>query len=166
MNNKITIQNICIAALMIAICTIGRILCASLPNIQPMTAFIILSAIFFTPFVSIGICIGSILMTSILFGFGIWVPFQMVAYVVICLVCILFKSKCNHHIVVVIIGIAAAFIYGFITNLSMLFFVNSGFLLVWVSGLMFDVYHAIGNVAFLFILYRPFKTILNYTKGE
>lgn len=146
-----------IAGLLTAICIIGQIVCSSLPNIQPTTTILMLTSIFISPVTSIEISCAVILINGIMFGFGIWIPFQIIGYVV-CIMMIYWLNKRITFIKAMTVTAISAFVYGFITNLSMLFFIDTMQLIpCCIAAIPFDAYHCIGNIVFVSIFYYPFK---------
>lgn len=160
MKNKINIKEITFTGMMIAICIVLRyaIGLLSLPNIQPLTAILILLSIFISCRVSIltGSCV--MLITGMLLGFGIWIPLQMIGFAVVSIGSRLVKDK--SAIVIIIWGAFASYIYGFIVTLSMLAYVPIEALIpTWISGITFDTFHALSTVVFLIVLYPIFQVL-------
>ena len=128
------------------------------PNIKPITAIVILSSIFI--YIREGATIGALtmLLTGVLMGVGLWTPLQMLSYIIIAFGVKLLSKK-NIYILVAY-GFISSFIYGFITNFSMLPYIeNSSLIAVWISGIAFDLTHAISTSIFILILYSPFRRI-------
>src|SRR5699024_1993579 len=104
--------------------------------------------------------------SGLMTGFGIWTPFQMVAWTFVGFVSGFVPR--DRKGLLFTWSIVSAFIYGFISSLSMLFFIPlSGFFMAYVTGLYFDAYHAIGNVVFLSVtLPIMYKVFDSYKRSE
>jgi len=157
MNKKI-LKEICLTGMLIALCTILRYVFSFLPNIQPITAIIILVSLFISRKISILTSMGLMIITGIILGFGIWIPLQILGYIIICLGTLLIIKR--NIILTLTWGIIGSYIYGFVVSLSMLPYIpNNTFISTWILGLPFDTYHAISTFIFILALYYPFKKV-------
>lgn len=156
-------KEIALIAMLVATCFVLRYVLSVFPNIKPITAIIILASVFLS--IRIGAIVGALTMltSGLLLGFGLWIPLQIIAYVIIAVGVKLLPNK--SVILVTIYGFVAPFIYGLITNLSMLPYIEkSSFIALWISGLGFDFLHSISTVAFILVLYLPFKNMAENDK--
>jgi hypothetical protein len=142
--------------MMIALCIVLRYFLSPFPNVKPIAAILILLTLFVSTRVSIitGSCV--MLITGMFYGFGIWIPLQMLGFLVISIGARFFINK--GFTFALIWGILACYIYGFIVNLSMITFVPiSSLIPTWISGLSFDTIHALSTLGFLVVLYKVFQ---------
>ena len=112
-----------------------------IPNVQPVTDMIMIAT----------------LMLGI--GFGIWTIPQILAYAV-CVLTVAGLAKITplkkHFTLQLILATFLGFEYGFIVSLGMSIYGGwAAFVAYWLSGLLFDFYHAVGNFGCYFILYKP-----------
>ena len=138
---RFTAQRIAALALMTAACVVGRMLFTFLPNVQPMTAILLLLTLAFSLPEALLIAALSLVITNLFLGFGIWTVGQLLSYAVILL---LFQA-----------GVAAlmGFVYGFSYAIFNYFLLGMQvFWAYWLSGLSFDALHAAGNLGFYLLL--------------
>src|SRR5690625_555467 len=81
-----SIRYMVIIAVMTALSVVGRFLFAAIPGFKPVTAIVILPAIYFGA--EAGFLLGALtaLLSIIYFGQGPWTPFQMFAWGIIALI--------------------------------------------------------------------------------
>ncbi|GAK04787.1 substrate-specific component CbrT of predicted cobalamin ECF transporter [Geomicrobium sp. JCM 19037] len=151
-----TTKKLTLLAVIIALCVVGRVVFVFIPNVQPVTAIIILSSFFMGPVFGFLLAVGSAVITNLFLGSGVWTLFQIVAWG-----CIGFLTggigklfpNTNRYVLAAIGGVLG-YVYGAIVSLNMLLFANN-YWAYYLAGLPFDTAHAIGNVAFVLLLY-PF----------
>lgn len=149
-------------ALVTAAAIVGRLLFASLPNVQPATALVLLLAVYVSPVVGAVAGLLVVVLTSLFLGSGPFVLFQALAYSGISVLCVLpfLKSR----ILLSLYGFVAGFLYGWISNIGFLIFTDfsrEAFLTLLISGGVFDVLHGLGNAGFIFLLQPIFLRILH-----
>lgn len=155
-----TVNRIALLAVLTTFVTVGRLVFALpiLPNIQPMTAMLILITLNIGVVDGLVVSLLSLLLTNIILGSGPWTIMQILSFAVIILITALLKffysygSVINRLIFAVWSGLAG-FVYGFIISyMSVQLYGISHFWVYYLNGLPFDLLHAVGNVIFFFIL--------------
>ena len=98
------------------------------------------------------------IVSNIYLGMGIWTIFQILAWIVICLltqIVIDFFKKFNkepHLIVMAIFAFVMGYVFGFIVSMEKLVVGGpSLFIVYYLAGLFFDTLHAVGNFFFYLI---------------
>lgn len=155
-----TVRRISLLAMMTALVTVGRLVFSLpvLPNIQPMTALIILITLNIGIIDGLVLAILSMLLTNMILGMGPWTILQITAFVVIILLTGLFKigyryGTFKNRLIFSTWSLLAGFVYGLVvTFLSFHLYGMSHFLVYYINGLPFDILHAIGNFVFFLIL--------------
>lgn len=153
---RFTAQRIAALALMTAACVVGRMLFTFLPNVQPMTAILLLLTLAFSLPEALLIAALSLVITNLFLGFGIWTVGQLLSYAVI----LLLFWLCTRLPLVgeklwFQAGVAAlmGFVYGFSYAIFNYFLLGMQvFWAYWLSGLSFDALHAAGNLGFYLLL--------------
>lgn len=180
--SKPGLRQILPAAVLVAAAVVGRIVFAAAPNVQPVTAICIIGGAVFGK--RTGFMTGSMagLMSSFFLGLGAWTPWQMYAWGLIGYIAGLAfcgkrergsdpmahlspgkPSEGNAPVLpVLLFGFIASFVFGLIMNTwTLIGFtgpVNWGSAaVVYGSGFVFDVAHAVSTVAFLALLYVPLR---------
>ncbi|MFB1050461.1 ECF transporter S component [Paraliobacillus sp. JSM ZJ581] len=143
----------------------GRFIFQFIPNVQPVTSLVILTGFFFGPASAIFLGVITVYVTNLFMGMGIWTFWQIAAYIFIGLLSgiIGFKLKRNQFIVLIFLSIASGFLYGLFFALTN-YMITGFFWGYYLSGLLFDGYHAFGNVLFILASYKPFKYLANRYK--
>lgn len=155
------------AALLGMLCALGivsRIAMSALPNIQPVTAIIILTAAYIGMLDAAMLTAGIVLATNMYLGMGMWTLWQLLAWCVIALVSRLLFARRKNAWGLLVWAIASGYIYSAVISagtFSMTFAGGQvgGYLTYWLSGLLFDSYHAVGNGVFIWFLLPLFKRI-------
>lgn len=154
------IRQIALMAMLTAMCVVLRIFkVIPIPNVQPVTD--ILMIVTLTLGIGSGILLAALTMfiSNIYLGFGIWTIPQILAYVG-CVLTIALLAKVlpiqNHFWMQLALATFLGWKYGFLVDLGMTIFGGfPAFIAYLVSSFAFDTYHAIGNFAFYFVLYKP-----------
>ncbi|MGN8647103.1 ECF transporter S component [Gracilibacillus sp. HCP3S3_G5_1] len=151
-------------SLLAAVCIVGRLAFQFLPNIQPVTAIIIISGAMLGVLPAICIAIITTYITNLFLGMGIWTIWQMIGWVVIGIFAgIIGKyTREKQMMYLTIFAFVAAFIYGLIVNLGTFTFAGN-FIAYYLAGLSFDLIHAVGNVIFMLLLYPVLNRIFQQT---
>lgn len=154
-------------ALVTAAAIVGRLIFASIPNVQPATALILLVAACIGPISGTIVGMLVVVLTSLFLGSGPFVLFQIVAYMVVSLLCVLPGMRTRW--VLTIYGLTAGFFYGWISNLGFLIFTDfsrEAFWTLLLTGGLFDLVHGVSNAVFIWLLYPIFLRILHSFDGN
>ena len=156
-------------AMLSALGIVGRIAMTGFPNVQPVTALLILSAIFWNPLEALTADVVVVVVTNFVIGMGIWSVsvWQMVSWGVIAVLSWLifrltnlYQKKTIANVLIPIWGFLAGFGYGAVVSIfSYSMFANRGYVAYWIIGLPFDLYHAIGNFIFCAALLPVFNKL-------
>lgn len=96
------VKEISLIGILAAVNIASRIALQALPNIKPVTSIIIISVMIFGLAFGIKLTIVTTLVSNIYLGMGIWTIFQILAWIVICLLtqCLMdfLRKYINNHI--------------------------------------------------------------------
>ena len=164
MLKKITTKEITMIALLTAFCVVGRMLTTWIPNVQPITATLILVALYMGGIQAMVIGALSILITNFYLGMGIWTIAQILSFCAIILVVVLLKRiipiKTSFFTQLIVSGLSG-FFYGFLISVMLAPFLGvQNFWAYYITGMSFDMMHAFGTVFFYAILKKPFVYII------
>ena len=158
-------KDLTMMALLTAFCVVGRLLMAFIPNVQPITATLILVTLYMGSFQAIVISSLSILITNFYLGMGIWTIAQILSFwCVILLVVSLDKltNLKNNTVLQLIVCMLSGLGYGFLISVMLApFFGVTNFWAYYVTGVSFDMMHAFGTMFFYILLKKPFVYIIN-----
>ena len=163
---KIGSRRMVIAAIMIALCVVGRFI----PFFKPITAITVITAVYLGS--ETGFLVGSLsaFISNFYFGQGPWTPFQMLAWGLIgfiagCLGRYLKKNKP----LLLIYGVLSGAAYSFIMDIWTVMGYNGEFstelyLAALATALPYTILYAVSNFIFLFFLEKPFGEKLERIK--
>lgn len=164
-------REVVLISVLCTIAVLGRVIFSITPQFKPIIAIIILSAIVFGS--ETGFMVGSIstFVSNFLFGQGPWTAWQMITMGLIGFITgIVFKDKKISTIVICVYGFLMTFLfYGLIMNIStgLMYMDSWDFVLTSIiTGLVFDLIHAISTVVFLAVLTKPMVFKLNRVKDK
>ena len=154
---------------MTALSTVGRLAFSLpiLPNIQPMTALLLIITLNIGVIDGLVVSLLSMLLTNLFLGMGPWTVLQIVSFAIIILLTGLIKKiyKTGTLQSLIIFSIWAGvsgFIYGFVISyLNFHLYGMNNFLVYYINGLPFDLMHAVGNFGFFLILEPILVPIIN-----
>ncbi|MDR7072584.1 ECF transporter S component [Fictibacillus barbaricus] len=160
--NKLTLRRMTLLALLTALLTIGRISFAIIPNVQPNTSILIIASFVLGPVQGLILAILSTLTTNLYLGQGLWSIGQMVAWGLIAVMSG-YLGKYRHQTPWWILSLYSGlcgFLFGFIISLILGGIVIQKFWPYYLSGLPFDINHAVGNIIFFIVLYKPLMYVM------
>ena len=154
------VNRIALLAILTAFITVGRVAFALpfLPNIQPMTALLILITLNIGIIDGLVVSVLSMLLTNLMISMGPWTLFQMLSFAVIILLTGIVKyfysfGTFRNRLFFSIWALLAGYIYGFIISiLSYYLYGMSNFVVYYLNGLTFDTLHGVGYLIFFLIL--------------
>ena len=159
-----------IAAVMTALSVLGRFLFAAIPGFKPITAMVVITAIWLGG--ETGFLVGSLsaVISNFLFGQGPWTPFQMLAWGMIGLIAGYFQTPLKKsRLWLSVYGAFAGVVYSLCMDVWTVVWYNESF--SWslytaalVSSLPHTLSYAVSNVLFLLFLGRPFGEKLERIK--
>lgn len=157
---KLQARELVTMACIIAAAVASRTAFFFLEQAKPTCAIVVLAAVVFGPefgFVSGAL---SMLLSNMIFGQGMWTPFQMLGMGLTAFICgILFhKNRFKGKILIVglVSGILCFAVYGLIVDTSSVFMWITDFRLkaalpVYISGLKFNVIHGVSTSVFIIL---------------
>lgn len=157
-------RELIVISVLAAIAVAGRAAFFMLPQFKPLVAIVIIAGVCFGG--EAGFMVGAVsgFVSNFFFGQGPWTPWQMFAFGIIGFIAgILFKLgrlKKNRLALCIYGGIATFFICGPILNTASVFMMYSKFnykawIACMISGVPFDLVHAIATIFFLAIIANP-----------
>lgn len=169
-------RELIIIAVLSAIGVAGRAAFFMLPQFKPVVAIVIISAVCFGA--EAGFLVGSMtgFVSNFFFAQGPWTPWQMFSFGIIGFIAgILFKKgKLQKRKISLCIygGLSTFFIYGFLLDTATwLIFPYSnltleGIIPIYLSGIPFNIVHAVATVFFLAVISKPMIEKLDRIKEK
>lgn len=169
-NSKPTTESIVLLVILIATASIGRLILISIPSVNLQSFIVIIVGIVFGK--KEGFIVGSLsaLVTAMILGIGPWVVFQMIGWGLMGLTAGLIAEKLDNIVFRVAFGLAWGLLYGWIADLSGIFYlgsINLGSVLgLFISSFPFDMLHGVSNAVLLAVFYNWFKKIFLRSKTK
>ncbi|PLS19031.1 ECF transporter S component [Bacillus sp. M6-12] len=159
-------KKIAYLSILIALSVVGRIYFGFVPNVQPTTVIIIITAIFLGARNGMTIAVLSAILSNLIMGMGIWTIGQVIAWAFIGGVSGLIGKKIEKipFLIMAFYAGLTGMVYGFILSLFYFFIENNHFIAYYIAGVPFDLAHSIGNVVFYIILYPILSKLLKQFK--
>ncbi|MDE3315958.1 ECF transporter S component [Lacticaseibacillus zeae] len=149
------VRAVALLGLLTALCTVLRIVKVPIPNVQPVTDILMVVTLLLGLRWGLGLTVSTLVVSNLVLGFGLWTLPQIAAYMICMLVlqAIVLMLPIVRRLLWLQIGLAGllGYLYGFVVSLGMAVIgsLNGlGFWAYYISGLLFDTYHAIGNLVF------------------
>ena len=148
-------------------CVAGRILLEPIPNVQPVTVTIILVGVFYgAPWAIAMSGIVALSTNMISMGHGPWTFFQFIGWGAVGVAGSIFADKLiiDGRLAIgrlMILAAVSAFAFVWIVSTSILLNHDFSTLMTYLAdGIVFDIYHAAGNLAFVAWLANPFTHLM------
>lgn len=159
-----------IIAVMVALSAAGRTIFAMLPGFKPVTALIVITAIYFGP--EVGFLTGSLtaVVSNFFFGQGPWTPFQMFTWGMVGFVAGLCAGPLKRsRLLLVLFGLIAGGAYSLMMDVWTVFSLDGYFslaryLAVVATALPYMAVYSVSNVVFLLALAKPIGSKLERVK--
>lgn len=153
-------------ASMTALSVLGRILFTPIPGFKPVTAMVVITAMYFGG--EAGFLTGSLsaVISNFWFGQGPWTPFQMFSWGILGLIAgSLAKPLKRSKIMLAVYGAFSGVLYSVVMDVWTVLWADGTFNVTryaaaLVSALPFTVIYAVSNVIFLLLLGKPIGKIL------
>ena len=159
-NRKPNSREIVLISVLSAIAVVGRMAFFMIPQFKPIMAIVIISGVALGG--EAGFLVGSLsaFVSNFFFGQGSWTPWQMFSFGMAGLISglIFYNRKIRNNRILLCLygGLLTMVLYGGLMNFySLLSFSSSitkeGIIAIYLSGIPFDLVHAISTIFFLFI---------------
>ena len=163
---KVTARDITLTATLIALAVVSRAAFYLVPQVKPIAAVIIVSAVCLGAHKGYIVGAFSAFVSNFIFGQGMWTPFQMVALGTVGLLAgLIFRwLKVNRYTLSIVGFVLATVVYGAIVDMSTVLsaYGNNvtlkGALSIYASGAVFSLVFGGATAVFLFLFGMPFIT--------
>lgn len=144
----------------LALAVIGRWLFMAIPNVQPTTALLILTALYFSWTSAAMLALFVPILSGLLLGLGPFVLYQYLGWLLVVTIVYMLRPLLLHsRLLLCSIGLVSGFLFGWTTNLSFAEVIGVDFIKLLLLSLPFDLAHGMSNVFFLLVLHELFVRI-------
>jgi len=167
---KISVGRLSITVTVSVCAVVGRLVFALVPQVQPVTALVILLGVMLGGREAMLAAVVSAFLSNLVLGQGPWTLWQILAWGSIGLIFSLFNENSNRYIVALLGGLSA-FYFSIITDIYTLSALGRGLpirsiLLLFASGLVFNISHGVLNVILIILLFKPFGKMIRRLKAK
>lgn len=164
-NSQLTIKDITIMALMVAIIEVCKVALAQIPNVELTSFWIIMFALYFGKRIFYVIPV-FILIEGAMYGFGLWWIMYLYAWPFLAIVTLLLRKMKGAWEWSMVSGIFGL-LFGFLCAIPYIFTSGIyGAFAWWVAGIPWDLVHGIANFAIMMVLYQPMKRVMEKVSKE
>ncbi len=163
---SVSTKRLILIASMTALSVLGRILFTPIPGFKPVTAMVVITALYFGG--EVGFLTGSLcaLISNFWFGQGPWTPFQMFSWGLLGLLAGLLADPLKRSkILLAVYGAVSGVLYSALMDVWTVlladgYFNLSRYAATLVSSLPFTAIYAVSNLIFLLLFSKPIGKIL------
>lgn len=164
-HTRVNVRELALVSMLASVSSVGRILCMSLPNIQPSSFIVIITAYVFGIRRGVMVAVVGTLISNTVIGQGPWTFWQIGCWSLIALFAgLLGREKANKW-VMIIYSIIVGFAFGAIMDLWGYTFMDNYFA-YWLSGILFDFNHAVCNALLFYIIGEKMIKLLQKEKSK
>ena len=158
-NSRVTIKDITIMALMVAIIEVCKFALAHIPNVELTSFWIIMFTLYFGARIFYIIPV-FILIEGAVYGIHLWWIMYLYAWPLLAIVTLLLrkmKGTWEWSMVSGIFGLS----FGLLCAIPYIFTSGIyGAFAYWVAGIPYDLIHGVGNFVIMLVLYNPINTVM------
>lgn len=158
-NSRLTIKDITIMALMVAIIEVCKFALANIPNVELTSFWIIMFTLYFGKRIFY-IIPAFILIEGAVYGIHLWWIMYLYAWPLLAIITLLLrkmKDAWEWSMVSGLFGLS----FGALCAIPYIFTSGIyGAFAYWVAGIPFDLIHGIGNFVIMLVLYTPLNNVM------
>jgi hypothetical protein len=147
-------------AILTALACVLRLAMGGFPNVKPITALFFVLLLVFGLVDALLVSTLTMLVTGFLMGFSPIILGQMMSYALILTVGMVLFRLIKHVVLRTGLVFMLTMSYGFVISIFSASLFGASFWPFWLSGLTFDLAHAVSTAIFFPILLTIFKTIM------
>ncbi len=170
-NRKITVQDIALIGMMIAVLEVSKRALDFLPNVEPVTFWIIMFTLFLGKKAIFGV-VGFVLIEGMVFGIHVWWIMYLYLWPALVLITLLLRKNESAVLWAVVSGIFGL-LFGAAGSLPYIFIgsvdggISGGLTMAftwWIAGIPWDLVHGIANFVIMLVLYKPVRAVMRKVK--
>ncbi len=161
-NSRLTIKDITVMALMVAIIEVCKVTLAQIPNVELTSFWIIMFTLYFGKRIFYVIP-AFILIEGAMYPFGLWWVMYLYAWPLLAIVTLLLRKMKGAWEWSMVSGIFGL-LFGLLCAIPYIFTSGIyGAFTYWVAGIPFDLIHGIANFVIMLVLHQPMKMVMTKT---
>lgn len=169
---KLSIKDITLIAMTVALIEVCKVTLSFLPNIELTTFWLIMFTIYFGRKVVFVVPV-FIIIEGAIYGMNLWWIMYLVAWPLLVIICYMFR-KCKSIWFWSMFSGCFGLLFGAICTIPYIFVTafSSGLttgiklgIAWWIAGIPWDIVHCVGNFVFMLVLYEPITRVINKLKS-
>lgn len=157
-SRRLTLGELVLFAILGAMCFLGKFVMAGLPNVEPVSLFVMLFAVTFGWRALLPIYT-YVLLELVIYPTGLWSINYLYVWLILAAVSIALRS-CRTPVIWALVSGAFGLLFGALCAPVYAFTGGWAFALSWwINGIPFDLIHAAGNFAMALVLFRPLREL-------
>lgn len=170
MKTKVTVKDIALVGMMVAIIEACKFALIALPNVELTSFWIIVFTLVYRKKILFAIPV-FVLIEGLIFGFGIWWVAYLYTWPVLALVTMI-MSKTKSAIIFALISGTFGLLFGFMCAIPYVFTganLMSGISIAfswWVAGIPWDLVHGVSNFTLTLLLFHPITKVMKKISSE
>jgi energy-coupling factor transport system substrate-specific component len=157
---RLTARELASLSLLGAIMVGGKEIMSFLPNIEPVTLFLMAITLVYGA-KALYPCVVFVLLEGLLYGFGWWFFFYLYVWPILVAVVLLLRKWNTSWVIWTAVGALFGLLFGPLSALQS--FLVGGWQMAfsyWISGIPFDVLHCVGNAVMCGLFLKPLTGLL------
>jgi energy-coupling factor transport system substrate-specific component len=157
---RLTARELASLSLLGAIMVGGKEIMSFLPNIEPVTLFLMAITLVYGA-KALYPCVVFVLLEGLLYGFGWWFFFYLYVWPILVAVVLLLRKWNTSWVIWTAVGALFGLLFGPLSALQS--FLVGGWQMAfsyWISGIPFDVLHCVGNAIMCGLFLKPLTGLL------
>ncbi len=156
---KITLKELVLFAFMGVFCFLGKLLMAGIPNVEPVSLFVMLFAVTFGWKALLPVYT-YVCLELVVYPIQLWSINYLYIWLILAVASI-FLRKCRNTMVWALLSAAFGIFFGLLC--APVYAVTGGWAFAvswWISGIPFDLIHGAGNFVMALALFRPLRDLM------
>lgn len=153
------LKNLCFLAVLAALMIVLQMAMSGIPNVEPVTLLVILTACYFGPRALLAVAV-FVLAQGMIYGFHIWWINYLYVWPILVLITLLLR-RWSHPLLWTVVAGFYGLLFG--TLCSIPYFITGGMgagIAYIIQGIPYDLAHCIGNVVLVGLLFKPLDFVM------
>lgn len=156
---KLSVKNIALLGVMIAILEVAKNALAFLPNVELVTLLIIIYALYLGK-LTFFVVPAFILIEGCIYGFGLWWIMYLYTWPFLAVLTMIFRKQKSVWFWSILSGLFGLF-FGALSAIPYIFISGiEGAFAWWIAGIPFDITHCISNFILCLVLFKPLNNVM------
>lgn len=159
-NWKLTIREISLFGILGALTFAAKLVMSGLPNIEPVSLMVMLFAVIFGVKALYPISV-YVAMEFLVYGIGVWNIYYLYVWLILAAAAWLMRGSTQPLSWAMLSGVFGL-LFGALCGIADIFMGGLAYAVTkWTSGILFDIFHCVGNFVIALLLFVPSRNLLS-----